>query len=260
MPSGPRGGADRLGEHRRRRPRRLPRLPGRRRRVRRTAATRRSPRTVRGAPTRHRDHRQLPRHLGRRATSTRPTTSPSAGPSSTRCGTPATGGSSTSSSPTASSRGAACRRCGRSARPRPRHAVDTTDTFDAGVESLKAHAAYIDGLGWENFDPREMLEGFGRQAGQRLGRGLRGTVRGVPDGLGRVAAPAEMPNGRRPKTRPFCSCSPGWTRTNNPPVNSRMLCQLSYRGSCDGNHSKAAAPSKFTGQGRAREGLNGAGD
>ena len=27
-------------------------------------------------------------------------------------------------------------------------------------------------------------------------------------------------------------CSPGWTRTNNPPVNSRMLCQLSYRGSC----------------------------
>ena len=27
------------------------------------------------------------------------------------------------------------------------------------------------------------------------------------------------------------SCSsPGWTRTNNPPVNSRMLCQLSYRG------------------------------
>jgi hypothetical protein len=25
--------------------------------------------------------------------------------------------------------------------------------------------------------------------------------------------------------------SPGWTRTNNPPVNSRMLYQLSYRGS-----------------------------
>src|SRR5262245_11479254 len=24
--------------------------------------------------------------------------------------------------------------------------------------------------------------------------------------------------------------SPGWTRTNNPPVNSRMLCQLSYWG------------------------------
>src|SRR5690606_39802944 len=25
-------------------------------------------------------------------------------------------------------------------------------------------------------------------------------------------------------------CSPGWTRTNNLPVNSRLLCQLSYRG------------------------------
>ena len=25
-------------------------------------------------------------------------------------------------------------------------------------------------------------------------------------------------------------CSPGWTRTNNPSVNSRMLCLLSYRG------------------------------
>jgi hypothetical protein len=28
--------------------------------------------------------------------------------------------------------------------------------------------------------------------------------------------------------------SPGWTRTNNPPVNSRMLCQLSYRGTRSG--------------------------
>jgi LmbE family N-acetylglucosaminyl deacetylase len=53
--------------------------------------------------------------------------------------------------------------------PEARHAVDTTDTFDKGVESLAAHAAYIDGLGWENWDPREFLEGFGRQAGQRLG-------------------------------------------------------------------------------------------
>ena len=34
----------------------------------------------------------------------------------------------------------------------------------------------------------------------------------------------------RPVSRPLLS-SPGWTRTNNPPVNSRMLCQLSYRGS-----------------------------
>ena len=53
--------------------------------------------------------------------------------------------------------------------PQSTHAVDTTDTFDAGVESLKAHAAYIEGLGWENWDPREFLEGGARAAGQRLG-------------------------------------------------------------------------------------------
>ena len=68
--------------------------------------------------------------------------------------------------------------------PRPTHAVDTTDTFDAGVESLKAHPAYIDGLGWENWDPREFLEGMARGTGQRLGVALRGAVRGVPDGWG----------------------------------------------------------------------------
>ncbi len=53
--------------------------------------------------------------------------------------------------------------------PLATHAVDITDTFDSGVESLKAHAAYIEGLGWENFDAREFLEGFARQGGQRLG-------------------------------------------------------------------------------------------
>ena len=53
--------------------------------------------------------------------------------------------------------------------PEARHGVDTTDTFDAGVESLKAHRAYIDGLGWEDFDEREMLEGFSRMTGARMG-------------------------------------------------------------------------------------------
>ena len=53
--------------------------------------------------------------------------------------------------------------------PQATHAVDTTDTFDAGVASLQAHGAYIDGLGWENFDPREFLEGMARGTGQRLG-------------------------------------------------------------------------------------------
>jgi len=53
--------------------------------------------------------------------------------------------------------------------PDGRHGVDTTDTFDRGVESLKAHKAYIDGLGWENFDPAEFLEGLSRPTGSRLG-------------------------------------------------------------------------------------------
>jgi len=64
------------------------------------------------------------------------------------------------------------------ASPAAKHGVDTTDTFDAGVASLAAHKAYIDGLGWENFDPREFLEGFGRQIGQRL-RTTFGAVFGV---------------------------------------------------------------------------------
>lgn len=68
--------------------------------------------------------------------------------------------------------------------PSAGHAVDTTETFDAGVESLKAHAAYIDGLGWENWDPREFLEGFGRQAGQRLGVALAAPFEVFPMGWG----------------------------------------------------------------------------
>jgi LmbE family N-acetylglucosaminyl deacetylase len=47
--------------------------------------------------------------------------------------------------------------------------VDITDTFDKGVESLRAHKAYIDGLGWESFDPAEFLEGIARANGTRMG-------------------------------------------------------------------------------------------
>ena len=53
--------------------------------------------------------------------------------------------------------------------PEARHAADITDTFDIGVASLKAHQAYIDGLGWEHFDPAEFLEGMSRATGSRLG-------------------------------------------------------------------------------------------
>jgi LmbE family N-acetylglucosaminyl deacetylase len=53
--------------------------------------------------------------------------------------------------------------------PEGRHGVETTETFQRGVESLAAHKAYIDGLGWELFDPAEFLESGARQAGTRLG-------------------------------------------------------------------------------------------
>lgn len=53
--------------------------------------------------------------------------------------------------------------------PRSAHGVDTTHTFDRGVASLAEHRAYIDGLGWENFDPAEFLEGMSRPTGSRLG-------------------------------------------------------------------------------------------
>lgn len=59
--------------------------------------------------------------------------------------------------------------------PGSRHAVDTTATFDRGVASLDAHRAYIDGLGWEFFDPREFLEGGARPAGTRLGMPMAAT-------------------------------------------------------------------------------------
>src|SRR5207248_1529867 len=44
---------------------------------------------------------------------------------------------------------------------------------------------------------------------------------------------SEVPQNGRGGARSRRS-SPGWTRTNNPSVNSRMLCQLSYRGSIGG--------------------------
>ena len=68
--------------------------------------------------------------------------------------------------------------------PGSSHGVDTTDTFDAGVESLKAHSAYIDGLGWENWDPREFLEGMARGTGQRLGVAFAAPFEVFPMGWG----------------------------------------------------------------------------
>lgn len=68
--------------------------------------------------------------------------------------------------------------------PDAAHGVDTTDTFDAGVASLEAHVAYIEGLGWEHFDPREFLEGMARQTGQRLGVAFGAPFEVFPMGWG----------------------------------------------------------------------------
>jgi LmbE family N-acetylglucosaminyl deacetylase len=68
--------------------------------------------------------------------------------------------------------------------PLAAHGVDTTDTFDAGVASLEAHGAYIDGLGWEHFDAREFLEGNARQSGQRMGVAFAAAFEVFPTGWG----------------------------------------------------------------------------
>ncbi|MGI8577862.1 MAG: PIG-L deacetylase family protein [Nocardioidaceae bacterium] len=56
--------------------------------------------------------------------------------------------------------------------PYAHHGVDTTDTFEAGVASLAAHVAYIEGLGWQDFDPAEFLEGIARSTGTRMGTAM----------------------------------------------------------------------------------------
>ncbi|KJK58066.1 PIG-L deacetylase family protein [Saccharothrix sp. ST-888] len=55
------------------------------------------------------------------------------------------------------------------ASPEARHAVDTTGFLDRGIASLKAHKAYLDGLGGGMADPDTFLEEASRAAGSRLG-------------------------------------------------------------------------------------------
>jgi len=53
--------------------------------------------------------------------------------------------------------------------PDARHGVDITATFAQGVASLRAHEAYLRGLGAGTFDPEVYLAELGRAAGVRLG-------------------------------------------------------------------------------------------
>jgi LmbE family N-acetylglucosaminyl deacetylase len=68
--------------------------------------------------------------------------------------------------------------------PLATHGVDTTQDFEAGVASLAAHKAYIDGLGWSDFDPAEFLEGIARMTGTRLGTPMAASFEVFPMGWG----------------------------------------------------------------------------
>ena len=51
-------------------------------------------------------------------------------------------------------------------------------------QSLEAHGAYIQGLGWEHFDPREFLEGMARPCGRGLGVPMAAPFEVFPMGWG----------------------------------------------------------------------------
>ena len=53
--------------------------------------------------------------------------------------------------------------------PDATHAVDVTDTFDAGVRSLECHRVYLDHIGGDMASPDEFLRGGATHFGQRLG-------------------------------------------------------------------------------------------
>ncbi|MGZ4714164.1 MAG: PIG-L deacetylase family protein [Acidimicrobiia bacterium] len=55
------------------------------------------------------------------------------------------------------------------ASPRCTHAVDVTDTLERGIESLREHRAYLEGLGEHTTDPDAFLRGNAADAGSRAG-------------------------------------------------------------------------------------------
>jgi LmbE family N-acetylglucosaminyl deacetylase len=51
----------------------------------------------------------------------------------------------------------------------PTHWVDVTGTIDRGVESLRAHRLYLEGLGDAGDDPDQFLRGVAAQVGEQVG-------------------------------------------------------------------------------------------
>jgi LmbE family N-acetylglucosaminyl deacetylase len=65
--------------------------------------------------------------------------------------------------------------------PQAMHAADVTDTFEDGVASLQAHAAYLDALSGSGMsEPREFLESIARTAGTGLGTRYAATFEVFP--------------------------------------------------------------------------------
>ncbi|MGB5759116.1 MAG: PIG-L deacetylase family protein [Acidimicrobiales bacterium] len=62
----------------------------------------------------------------------------------------------------------------------PTHAVDVTDSFDAGVASLECHRTYIEALADPDFDPDSFLRANAAAAGASLGVQLAVTFELVP--------------------------------------------------------------------------------
>ena len=62
------------------------------------------------------------------------------------------------------------------------HVLKFRTMYEGASES--AHRAYIEGLGWENWDPREFLEGMSRATGQRLGVAFAAPFEVFPMGWG----------------------------------------------------------------------------
>jgi LmbE family N-acetylglucosaminyl deacetylase len=70
------------------------------------------------------------------------------------------------------------------------HGVDVTDTFTDGIASLKAHTAYLDGLGdGAMSDPDQLLESFARETGSRLGVTYAALFEVVPFSFGSAHSP-----------------------------------------------------------------------
>ena len=59
--------------------------------------------------------------------------------------------------------------------PETTHAVDTTDTFDAGVRSLAAHRTYLENLGGDMSSPEGFLRASAEAAGADFGVELAAT-------------------------------------------------------------------------------------